>query len=83
MNLLSLIGSARKALSFFGGSPRSSEPWANNAEAFQIHFGVPYEAFLEIVGHLSPKQENLLHATMELNPEAAVLWILAMEEVDE
>jgi len=82
MDLLGVFGHVRKALSFFGGGAASDESWATDEAAFEQHFGVPYEAFEEIVTHLSREQENLLHATLEVNPEAAVLWILSMEEIE-
>ena len=80
MDLLGFIGAARHALSFVGTN--HNETWATDEEEFFRHFGVPYEAFHEIVQHLNPQQEDLLRATFEVNPEAAVLWILAMEEVE-
>ena len=40
-----------------------------------------YEDFVEMVGYLSPGQAEMLKKTLEVNPEAAVLWILAMEPV--
>ena len=82
MDLLGFIGAARHALAFFGSGLGSEEPWAADEEAFLKHFGAPYEYFVEIVRHLDQRQEALLHATLEVNPEAAVLWILAMEEVE-
>jgi len=82
MDLLTFIGAAHRALSFFGGGPGSDQPWAAGEQEFERHFGVPYEAFVEIARHLDQEQERLLHATLEVNPEAAVLWILAMEEVE-
>jgi hypothetical protein len=81
MDFLNLIGAANRALSFLGSD--IDEPWASSEQAFLTHFGVPYEAFLEVIQHLSPRQEEVLHATFEVNPEAAVLWILAMDEIVE
>jgi hypothetical protein len=83
MDLLGFLGAAHRALSFFGNGPGSDQPWAASEQEFERHFGVPYEAFVEIVRHLDREQEQLLHATLEVNPEAAVLWILAMEEVED
>lgn len=79
MDVLGFIGAARHALGFIGNA---EEPWATSEEAFYKHFGASYEDFSEIVKHLTPYQEDLFHATFEVNPEAAVLWILAMEEVE-
>jgi hypothetical protein len=83
MDLLGLIDTAQRALSLLGGGPGSGEPWAASETEFERHFGAPYEAFAEIVQHLNREQEMLLQATLKVNPEAAVLWILAMEEVSE
>ena len=83
MDLLGLIGTAQRALSLFSGGPGSNETWATSEAEFELHFGFPYAAFVEIVQHLNREQEVLLRATLEVNPEAAVLWILAMEEIDE
>jgi hypothetical protein len=83
VDLLGLIGTAKRALSLFSGSPGSDQPWAASEAEFERHFGAPYEAFAEIVQHLNQEQEALLSATLEVNPEAAVLWILAMEEINE
>lgn len=48
--------------------------------AFLAHFGVPFEEYAEMVSMLSQSQLDLLRATLDVNPEAAVLWVLAMEE---
>lgn len=82
MDLLGAIGTFRKALDLFKGGPGSNEPWAANEEAFERHFGESYEYFVEVVQYLSPAQKELLARTLEVNPEAAVLWILAMEPVE-
>jgi hypothetical protein len=82
MDLLGFIEAAHRALSFFGNGPGSDQSWASDEWEFQKHFGVPYEAFIEIAQHLDSKQEQLLHDTLKVNPEAAVLWILSMEELD-
>jgi hypothetical protein len=81
MDLLGAIGTFRRALGFFAGSP--GEPWAADEEAFERHFGESYGYFVEVVQHLSPEQEAMLKRTLEVNPEAAVLWILAMEPVEQ
>jgi hypothetical protein len=82
MDLLGALSSIRKALGVFtSNSGQNNDDWTTSEEAFECHFGVPYEAFEEIVHHLSPDQDRLLQATLAVNPEAAVLWILAMEEV--
>lgn len=82
MDLLGILRTAGAVVDFLGGGPGSDVPWATDEKAFLRHFGAPYEAYAEIVKRLSPEQEELLHQTLEVNPEAAVLWILAMEEVE-
>jgi hypothetical protein len=81
MDLLGFIGAAQQALHYAKSTPGDSPLWLTDAIEFERHFGAPHEAFLEIVSHLSPDQYSLLEATLEVNPEAAVLWILAMEEM--
>ena len=83
MDLLGFLGAAKHALEFIRPEPGHDVDWANDETEFERHFGAPYEIFLEIVEHLSPDQKKLLDATVKVNPEAAVLWILAMEEVEE
>lgn len=83
MDLLGIIEAAdhaREVARLVRGEPTPA--WATDEEAFLRHFGVPHEAFAEIVSHLSPEQSGLLGRTLEVNPEAAVLWVLAMEEVE-
>ena len=82
MDLLGAIGTFRKALDLFAGTPGSGEPWAASEEAFEQHFGESYVYFGAVIQHLSPAQEEMLARTLEVNPEAAVLWILAMEPVE-
>ena len=82
MDLIGFLGAARQALDHVRPLPGQDAEWANDEDEFERHFGVPYEIFLAIVEHLSPDQKKLLDATVNVNPEAAVLWILAMEEVD-
>ena len=45
-------------------------------------FKVGSKCTINTVTHLSPEQAKLLHQTLAVNSEAAVLWILAMEEVE-
>jgi hypothetical protein len=56
--------------------------WDSDPQSFLRHFGATHEEYAEIVSHLSPEQVELLHNTLAVNPEAAVLWVLAMEEVE-
>jgi len=82
MDLLGAIGAARQIRDVARRTLSGEPDWARDEEAFFRHFGVPYEAYAEIVEHLQPEQQDLLEATLEVNPEAAVLWILAMQEVE-
>jgi hypothetical protein len=82
MDLLGFIGAARNALSYIKPAPDHDASWANDVAEFERHFGVPYEGFIMIIEHLSVDQKKMLDATLEVNPEAAVLWILSMEEVE-
>ena len=61
------------------GTPDSGEPWATNEAAFEVHFGSSYDYFTGVLQHLDDEQSIRFAETMEVNPEAAVLWILAME----
>lgn len=82
MDLLGVIGAAKKALEYSKSlQGENAPPWLTDAVEFERHFGAPHEAFLEIVEHLSDDQRSLLEATLDVNPEAAVLWILAMDVV--
>jgi hypothetical protein len=83
MDLLGFLGAAKQALDFIRPITGHDATWATDPFEFERHFGASHEAFLEIVEHLSTDQKKLLDATVNVNPEAAVLWILAMEEMDE
>jgi hypothetical protein len=67
----------------FSGTPDSGEPWAADAAAFELHFGSSYAYFAEVLRHLDGEQSARFDATLEVNPEAAVVWVLAMEPCDE
>ena len=82
MDLLNALGAIRKTLDFFAGTPDSSETWATSEEAFESHFGSSYEFFVEILQHLDEEQGAKFDATMKINPEAAVIWILSMDVVE-
>ena len=83
MDFLNAIGAFKRVLELFTGTPGSDEPWAAGEEAFERHFGESYEMFMVILQHLSPGQAERFSATLQVNPEAAVLWILSMEEVED
>ena len=82
MDLLNTIGTIRKVLGLFADTPDSDEPWAADEESFESHFGQSYEYFVEILHHLDEEQVGRFEATLKVNPEAAVLWILSMEPVE-
>jgi hypothetical protein len=82
MDLLNALGAIRRTLDFFAGTPDSREPWAASEEAFEVHFGGSYEFFVEVLQHLDDEQGARFDATMKVNPEAAVLWILSMDVVE-
>ena len=82
MDLLNALGAIRKTLDFFAGTPDSDEPWAVSEEAFEAHFGGSYEFFVEVLQHLDEEQSARFDATLKVNPEAAVLWILSMDVVE-
>lgn len=56
-----------------------NEPWLHDEMSFFQHFGAPFEKYAEIASLLSPEQNEMLQKTLTVNPEAAVLWVLAMD----
>ena len=83
MDFLNAIGALGRVIKLFADTPGSKETWATDEEAFEQHFGESYEMFVMILQHLSPEQTERFSATLQVNPEAAVLWILSMEEVED
>lgn len=79
LGILEAAGHAREITHIMGGNPPPD--WATSEEAFLRHFGVPVEEYHDVVKCLSPEQAELLERTLAVNPEAAVLWILSMEEL--
>ena len=63
----------------FAGGPDADEPWAHDEELFDEHFDTPYEVFAEKLFHLSADQQNRYRKTLEVNPEAAVLWVCLLQ----
>jgi hypothetical protein len=43
---------------------------------FEEHFDTPYWAFCEKLVRLNSDQQKRYWATLEVNPEAAVLWVI-------
>jgi hypothetical protein len=81
VDLLGALDAARGLREFVRRAGGPQPDWATEPAAFERHFGVPIQAYAEIVAHLNPEQEKLLLETLDVNPEAAVLWVLAMEEI--
>lgn len=81
MDLLGTIAAAKELRDVARKFGRPRADWEVDEVSFERHFGVPFEAYLEVVQHLSQEQHQLLSKTLDVNPEAAVLWILAMEQV--
>jgi hypothetical protein len=81
VDLLGVISASRKALELFRGVRDQPAPWTADAAEFERHFGVAYEDYAEVVELLSTEQKDLLRKTLDVNPEAAVLWVLAMDVV--
>ena len=81
MDLYHLIRSALDALGFFASTIDSGEPWAQDEEVFEEHFGVSYGEFSRRVKLLSSDQQKKFTQTIEVNPEAAVLWVISMNEI--
>jgi hypothetical protein len=76
MDLITGLGAVKEILTSFGGTPDSGEPWAADEASFERHFGATYTFFREVL-----EQEERFEKTMQINPEAAVLWILSMDEI--
>jgi hypothetical protein len=81
MDLLGTLRAVRAVSGLAHDIVRQPAPWETDERAFFIHFGVPFEAYQEVLAHLSAEQAQVLEATIDVNPEAAVLWVLAMEAV--
>lgn len=73
---MALLEMLSKAWRLVGSNDEHAEPWANDEEAFENHFGVDYEGFAEAVRQLDRAQHDLYEKTLEVNPEAAVAWIV-------
>lgn len=56
------------------------EPWAANEETFEEQFGISYEEFSRKVEELDEEQTTKYRSALEAHPEAAVLWVLALEK---
>jgi hypothetical protein len=76
-----VLNVVRDVLALFEHAEGVDEPWARSEEAFTDHFGASYEELASKVTMLSSDQASRYAATLAVNPEAAVLWVLAMSTV--
>lgn len=82
MSVTEAVGLAHQILKLFDHEDVAvGEPWARDEELFEEHFGAPYEELVRKVPMLSADQTARYEATLKVNPEAAVLWVLAMKSV--
>lgn len=79
MNLVDIAQGLQGVLNLFGETDVTDEPWARDEELFFEHFGAPYEEFALRLPMLSGDQHKRYEATLLVNPEAAVLWVLMMD----
>ena len=78
-----LVQLAQNILALFAhdGEVLVDEPWARDEIMFEQHFGAPYEEFATKVTLLGSDQHVRYEATIKVNPEAAIVWVLAMNEI--
>ena len=77
-----IVGAANNILALFAtNDEKIDKPWARDESAFEDHFGASYMELVEKLPLLSSDQHARYAATLEVNPEAAVLWVLAMSKV--
>ena len=78
-----IVTLAQEILALFAqdGDVVIDEPWARDEGLFEAHFGATYEEFATKVTLLGSDQHVRYEATLRVNPEAAVLWVLSMSEV--
>ncbi len=79
MRLIELVSAAHLAAQSLGSLSEIDEPWLHDELLFYQHFGSTYDDFWLIVEHLNQDQKDRLWLTMEVNPGAAILWILSMD----
>jgi hypothetical protein len=78
-----LVQLAQNILALFAhdGEALVDEPWARDEVMFEEHFSASYEEFATKVTLLGSDQHVRYVATLKVNPEAAIVWVLAMNEV--
>lgn len=79
MRLVELVSAAHLAAQAVRSTRAVDEPWLHDEELFFQHFGSTYDDFWDVVQHLNQDQQDRLWLTMEVNPEAAIIWILSMD----
>lgn len=79
LGIMRAVEHARELVRFARGE--ALPDWASDEEAFLRYFGEPHEVYAEVVSRLTPEQAAVLDQTLAVNPEAAVMWVLSMEEV--
>lgn len=80
MGLVDIAHGLEGLLSLFKDEENINEPWARSEELFIAHFGQSYEEFAVKLTQLSGDQHARYEATLAVNPEAAVLWVVMMNE---
>lgn len=78
MNIVDIAQGVQGIVNLFAETDVADEPWARDEELFLNHFGVPYEEFAVRLPMLSGDQHKRYEATLMVNPEAAVLWVISM-----
>ncbi len=81
MNLVDIAQGLQGILHLFAGSDEAQEPWAQDEQLFAEHFGATIEEFAEKLALLNVDQQRRYEKTLEANPEAAVLWVIMMQDV--
>lgn len=83
MDLLGLLHTAQgiSETAKLLASPEHRADWTTDERAFFRHFGVSLEDYATVIELLSPEQVSLYEKTLAVNPEAAVLWVLAMDKI--
>ena len=80
MGLVDIAQGLEGLLSLFKDEENINEPWARSKDEFANHFGQSYEEFAVKLTRLSADQHARYAATLAVNPEAAVLWVVMMSE---
>jgi hypothetical protein len=81
VSLVDLAQGLEGLLALFKDDECIGEPWARSEEQFEKHFGQSYEEFAVKLTGLTSDQHARYAATLDVNPEAAVLWVVMMSEV--